>query len=97
MGSQKPYNEGRQTQWRKEKGQTTIYKIHRKLKIEQHEPPKKTGGELRCSGKVSSSCPTMCYSSHKASEKSRMRKGPTCDFDEWNISVMFMIQIPRSG
>jgi hypothetical protein len=25
MDSQKPYNEGRQTQWRKEKGQTTIY------------------------------------------------------------------------
>jgi len=27
------------TKWPKEKGQTTIYKtLHRKLKIEQHEP-----------------------------------------------------------
>ena len=34
-----------------------IYKIvHRKLKIEQHEPPLKTGGELRCSGMISSFC-----------------------------------------
>jgi hypothetical protein len=32
---------------RKKKGQTVIYKtIHRKLKIEQHEPTLKTGGEL---------------------------------------------------
>jgi len=37
------------------KGQTTSYKpIHRKLKIEKHEPPLKTTGELRFSGKVNS-------------------------------------------
>jgi hypothetical protein len=31
--------EGQTTQWPKEKGKTTIYKtLHRKLKIEQHEP-----------------------------------------------------------
>jgi len=31
--------EGQTTQWPKGKGQTMIYKtLHRKLKIEQHEP-----------------------------------------------------------
>jgi hypothetical protein len=40
----------------KRKGQTMIYKIlYRKLKIEQHEPHKKLGCEVRCSGRVSSS------------------------------------------
>jgi hypothetical protein len=35
-------------QKKKEKGQTTIYiTLHRKLKIKQHKPPLKTGGELR--------------------------------------------------
>ena len=38
-GSQKPYVKGKTTQWSKEKRQTTIYRtLHRKLKIEQHEP-----------------------------------------------------------
>ena len=38
------------------KGQTTLYKtLHKKLKIEQHEPTN-TGGKLRYSGRVSSSC-----------------------------------------
>jgi ribosomal protein L32 len=32
-------------------------KLHRKLKIEQHETPIKTG-ELRYSGRISSSCST---------------------------------------
>jgi hypothetical protein len=42
-----------------EKGQTTIFKtLHRKLKIGQHEPHIKTGGELMCSGNVDSSCST---------------------------------------
>jgi len=40
------------------KGQTTVYKtLHRKLKIEQREPIKYRG-ELRCSGRISSSCST---------------------------------------
>jgi stalled ribosome rescue protein Dom34 len=34
-----------------------LHNIHIKLKIEEHEP-QKTGGELRCSGRVSSSCST---------------------------------------
>jgi len=38
------------------KGQTTISKtLHRKLKIEQHEPTK-IRGEPKCSGMVHSSC-----------------------------------------
>ena len=44
------------------KGQTMIHKqtktLHRRLKIEQHEPPLKIGSECRCSGSVSSSCST---------------------------------------
>jgi hypothetical protein len=39
----------RSVRMRRKKGQTVIYKtIHRKLKIEQHEPTLKTGGELGC-------------------------------------------------
>jgi len=42
--------------WTKE--QTTLYKtLHKKQKIEQHEPTN-TGGKLRYSGRVSSSCST---------------------------------------
>jgi len=39
-GNQKPlFEEGHTLQWPKEKGQTMIYKtLHRKQKIEQHEP-----------------------------------------------------------
>ena len=38
------------------KRQTLIYKtLHRKLEIEQHEPYKNTGGELRYSVRVSGS------------------------------------------
>jgi len=43
----------------KRKGQTMIYKTkHRKLKIELHESHRNTGGELRCFGRISSSCST---------------------------------------
>jgi hypothetical protein len=35
----KSKKEGQTIQWPTEKGQTTLYKtLHRKLKIEQHEP-----------------------------------------------------------
>ena len=37
-GNQRPQIEGQTTQWAKENGQTTIYKIlHRKPTIKQHE------------------------------------------------------------
>ena len=45
---------------KRRKGQRMIYKtLHRKIKIEQHEhEPDWNRGELRCSGRVSSSCST---------------------------------------
>ena len=43
--------------WKQIKGQTIICKtLHRKLKIEQYKPHRKSEGELRCSVMVSSSC-----------------------------------------
>ena len=48
--------------------------IHIKLKIEQHKPHQKTGGELRCSGRVSSSCFT--------SGTLRIGKMTTIDLDQ---------------
>ena len=63
----------RDRQWPKVKGQTMIYKtLHRKLKIDQHEPHKKNWGELVCSGRVGSSCSTSGtrrVTSYKASDK----------------------------
>jgi len=51
--------EGRTIQWPKDKGQTTIYKtLHRKLKIEQHEPHLKPG-KIMCSGRLSRFCSTI--------------------------------------
>jgi hypothetical protein len=47
----------RQYNDQKEKGQTTIYKTLRKLKL-SNTNPSKTVGELRCSGEVSSSFST---------------------------------------
>ena len=40
------------------KGQTTIYKTYIKNKDRVTRAPIKTGGELRCSGRVGSSCST---------------------------------------
>jgi hypothetical protein len=40
------------------KGQTTIYKIYTQNKDRVTQTPLKTGSELRCSGRVSSSCST---------------------------------------
>ena len=40
------------------KGQTTIYKPTHKTKDRVTQTLRKTGGELRCSGRVSSSCST---------------------------------------
>jgi hypothetical protein len=42
----------------KEKGQTTIHKPYNKTKEWVTQTPLKTEGELRCSGRVSSSCST---------------------------------------
>jgi hypothetical protein len=50
---------GRQHNDQKKKPHTMIHKtLHRKLKIEQHEPHYKTGVELRCCGRTGSSYST---------------------------------------
>jgi hypothetical protein len=54
--SEAVYGEVQTMQWPKEKGQTMICKtLHRKLKIEQHEPPQITGGVHMCCGRIRSS------------------------------------------
>jgi hypothetical protein len=61
-GNQNPYIEGEQTtQWPKEKvhqdkQRSTKYTYKTKHRVAR--TPLKTGGELRCSGRVSSSCST---------------------------------------
>ena len=59
-------------QWPKEKGKTLIYKtLHRELTtIEQHEPHKKTGGELRCPRRVSKAKTLI---TNKRSQKKTMK------------------------
>ena len=52
-GQSEAGNQGMTNKRKRTKIQTMILRTpHRKLKIEQH----KTGSELRCSGRVSSSC-----------------------------------------
>ena len=43
---------------KKDKQITAHMTQHRKLKNKQHEPHKKTRGDVRCSGRVSRSCST---------------------------------------
>ena len=58
-GNQNPYIEEELTaQWPKEKGQTTIYKHTHKTKDRVTRTPLKSGGELRCSGRLRSSFST---------------------------------------
>jgi hypothetical protein len=50
--------------------------------------PLTIGVELRCSGRVSSSCSTSCYSSNKPGDMLWMREWPESIYDKWNISVV---------
>ena len=53
----------------------------------------KIRGEIRCSGRVSSSCSTSDIrrvTRYKPSDKSWMRKGPKSVYDKWNISVIII-------
>jgi hypothetical protein len=50
--------------------------------------PLKTGGEVRWSGRVSSSCSTSGTCRYKPGDKSWMRKGPVSVYDKWSISVV---------
>ena len=69
-------------------------KLHRKLTIEQHEPHQKWD-ELKWSGRVSSACSTsvMLKSCLKSCNRSYMRKGPDCYYDERNNQWSFLAQI----
>ena len=64
MGNQNPYRyieEGQTTQWSKEKVQKAKQRSTKhthKTKDRVTRTPLKSGGELRCSGRVSSSCST---------------------------------------
>ena len=61
-GNQNPYIEGQTTQWPKEKMQNDIQRSTKhthKTKDRVTRTPLKTGGELRCSGRVGSSCSTI--------------------------------------
>ena len=62
MGNQKPYIEEEQkTQWPKEKGKKDKQRSTKhtyKTKDRVTRTPLKTGGELRCSGRVNSSSST---------------------------------------
>ena len=60
-GYQNPYIEEQTTQWPKEKGQKNKQRSTKhthKTKDRITRIPFKTGGELRCSGRVGSSCST---------------------------------------
>jgi hypothetical protein len=61
MGNQNPYIEEQTTQWPKEKVQNDKQRYTKhthKTKDRVTQTPLKTGGELRCSGRVNSSCST---------------------------------------
>ena len=77
-GNQNSYIEDEQTT-QKVKQRSTY-----KTKDRETGTPLTTGGELRCSGKVSSSC----YTSDKPGDKSGMRKGLGSAYDKWNIYVV---------
>jgi hypothetical protein len=70
-GNQNPYMEEEQTkQWPKEKVQKDkkrSTKHSHKTKDRVTRTPLKTGGKLRCSGRVSSSCSTSGTNTRKAS------------------------------
>jgi len=75
----------------KEKGHTMIQKtLHRKLKIEQHEPNLKPGWSrvFRKYTQFMLHNDLSCYSSCKPGYKSWMRNGPGSVYDKWKISVV---------
>ena len=77
------------------KEQTTIYKTYNKTKDRVTQTPLKTGGELRCSGRISSSCPTsgtrrVNIVSYKPDDKSWMRKNR--DPTQYSVFVLLREQ-----
>ena len=74
------------SQWSKEKTQKDN-QWSTKHTYKTKDRVTKTGDELRCSERVSSTCSTS-GTLYKPGEKSRMRKGPGSVYDKWNISVV---------
>jgi hypothetical protein len=64
----KQKQKGKTTEWTKKKGQPTIYKnTTQKTKDRAKRTPLKTGGEIRCSGRISSVCSTSY--THRVTQK----------------------------
>jgi hypothetical protein len=64
-----------------------------KTKDRAARTPLKPGGVLMCSGRISSSCSIydtcrVTFATNTVIYKSWIRKGPDCDYDKWNISVV---------
>jgi hypothetical protein len=94
-GNQNRYIEEEQTtQWPEEKAQKDKQrstKHTQKTKDRITRAPLKTGGELKCSGRVSSSCSTSGtrrVNRYKPDDKSWMRNAPGSVYNKWNISVV---------
>ena len=95
-GNQNLYIEAEQTtQWPKEKVQNDKQRSTKhthKTKDRVTRTPLKTGGELRCSGRVSSSCSTSgnrhvnLVTNPVISHE--WRKGSGSVYDKWNISMV---------
>jgi hypothetical protein len=56
--------------------------------------PLKTGGEFRCSGRVSSSCSTS--GTRRVTNPVISREGPESVYDKWNISVTISTKVNMS-
>jgi len=63
-----------------------MYKHYTKNKHRAIYTPIKTGGVLRCPGRISSSCST--YGTHRVNLVANLvisnERGPDCDYDKWN-------------
>ena len=62
-------------------------KYTHKTKDQVTRTPLKTGREVRCSGRVGSSC-SASGTRRLNLDKSWMRKGPGSVYDKWNTSVV---------
>jgi hypothetical protein len=64
---------------------------HRAIKSKTKQKNKKERVELMYYGRIT------CYSCYKPADKLWMRKGPTCYYVKWNIPVVILTPILRSG
>jgi hypothetical protein len=99
-GNQNPYIEEEQTtQWPKEnvqKDKQRSTKHTYKTKDRVIRTPLKTGGELRCSERVSGSCSTSNTRCVNLVANPVMRIGSRSACDKWNISVVICDTEPHN-